>query len=142
VDDSKNFLERLLSEASGGKAKIITGSQLADILDGKPGALRDILGDSMPNCGEKDCPIHGSNPDIIDDDKLTAMTPDDMEANALSATAAAHNALVRKQYEKAKLFQTQSMLWTGAAERERLLLGRQEQREREASSAEAEEPVR
>jgi hypothetical protein len=78
-----------------------------------------VLGD-VKDCGQADCPIHGHD----DDNSLTAkdlevMEPEEMEMLALSATGAASNALMGKEFGLAVLLQQQADLWMRCAERKR-----------------------
>lgn len=114
---SNEFLEGLLNEASGGRAKVMTGQQLIDLLAGKAGALRDVLGD-IPDCGQEDCPIHGGTQadNHIDGEFMSNLTPERAEELAFSATGGASNALVDGKGTMAALLQNQALLWYRVAE--------------------------
>lgn len=127
-------------------ARVLTVQDLLDVVRDKTGALEKIMR-SVPDCGREACPIHGKNgllpPDqtanLIDDDRLQALTADDMDELALGFTAGAHNALARRRDNKAVLLQNQADLWHMAALRERQLMARQA--EQDASSAPEDEQV-
>jgi hypothetical protein len=77
--------------------------------------LGNLLG--LPDCGEKDCPIHSDEPEPNRDDVL--LTAEDLQflgpkealQGAIGATGTAHNHLIRKEYRAAKREQEQAFLW-------------------------------
>jgi hypothetical protein len=75
-------------------------------------AFADLLG--VKDCGEDDCPIHGSNDG---DTWITQEDRDDLDAGdllqlAITAASDANNATINGQIDKAKLHQNQSLIWS------------------------------
>lgn len=122
----EDFLRSLREEPSNG-ARVISGQELIDILRGDAQAFVKIIGRDLPDCGNDECPIHGKNgllseeerDTILSDEQVEAMTAEEMDAQALKWTAAAHNQLIAKDYRRAELAQEQATLWLQVAERER-----------------------
>lgn len=113
--------------------------------------LRDVA-KSVPDCGNDECPIHGKDGMLREEESryitdLDGMTPEQMDENALTFVAAAHNALVDGNFNKALVYQKQTELWREAATNERIRLSKAQADEvppaTEAETrADAEEPVR
>jgi len=117
--------------------------------------VSDFLNAFMQNLQGSGIPVklvdvsHLYDPQMITSADLREMTADDFQGMALEYTAAAHNALMREEYGKAKYFQTQATLWGLSAEKRRQSDERSNDAEREqpdlpekdASSAGEPQPV-
>lgn len=101
-----SFLEDLIAQASGGRAKLVSGEDLFKTLSGV-----------LPDCGQADCPIHHGADQSEDEDLLTAedlenMTSAEAEDSGLSAVGAAHNLMMKSASGNAVLIaQNQASLW-------------------------------
>ena len=87
--------------------------------------MSDFLNAFMQNLQASGIPVklvdvsHLYDPQMITSADLREMSADDLQHLALEYTAAAHNALMREEYGKAKYFQTQATLWGLSAEKRR-----------------------
>lgn len=103
---AKDYL-KILEDALRPGARVVRANSFKD--------LGNLLG--LPDCGEKDCPIHGGEPEPNRDDVLltaedvAAIGPKEALQGAIGATGMAHNHLVRKEYRAAKREQEQAFLW-------------------------------
>lgn len=112
-------LEDLIREASGGKARLLTGADAKRLLEaitsGDVQGLGDVLG--LPNCGQDDCPLHGeTNKMKLSQDDVDNMSGDRAWELGMHMLAATHNAIIdNDDAEVAELLQRQTRLWFGVS---------------------------
>jgi hypothetical protein len=112
MDRITKLIEDALNGDTGPKVRVIRGNSFAD-----------LLAQVSEDCGEKDCPIHGSTPLKREDDE-NLLGPEDLEGmdsktalqGALGSTALAHNYLVAGKATEARLEQLQADLWLRLSE--------------------------